>query len=173
MFILFFFFFSSRRRHTRLQGDWSSDVCSSDLAVTAMIEGGEWLRDATASRSRHALGDLIADRNAAVVKVVGTQRVTVPVAELKAGDIVSVAFGDHIPVDGVVHSGTAAVDERFLTGEPLPARRSEGDRLYAMTVVADGELQMVAGTDVEHSRAARIVNFLEQAPIGDTRMSDH
>src|SRR5205807_4648669 len=30
----FFFFFSSRRRHTRLQGDWSSDVCSSDLAVS-------------------------------------------------------------------------------------------------------------------------------------------
>src|SRR6266446_7324483 len=29
---MFFFFFSSRRRHTRLQGDWSSDVCSSDLA---------------------------------------------------------------------------------------------------------------------------------------------
>src|SRR6266850_1146183 len=31
MFFIFFFFFSSRRRHTRLQGDWSSDVCSSDL----------------------------------------------------------------------------------------------------------------------------------------------
>src|SRR2546426_1923319 len=31
-FVIFFFFFSSRRRHTRLQGDWSSDVCSSDLA---------------------------------------------------------------------------------------------------------------------------------------------
>src|SRR6266850_6136322 len=41
----FFFFFSSRRRHTRLQGDWSSDVCSSDLA---MAEGKpsrfEWRR---------------------------------------------------------------------------------------------------------------------------------
>src|SRR6266850_6344120 len=34
---MFFFFFSSRRRHTRLQGDWSSDVCSSDLlAVVAL-----------------------------------------------------------------------------------------------------------------------------------------
>src|SRR5205807_4278034 len=32
---LFFFFFSSRRRHTRLQGDWSSDVCSSDLSDPA------------------------------------------------------------------------------------------------------------------------------------------
>src|SRR6266446_10716496 len=34
----FFFFFSSRRRHTRLQGDWSSDVCSSDLGNAISIE---------------------------------------------------------------------------------------------------------------------------------------
>src|SRR5205807_7517210 len=33
--LIFFFFFSSRRRHTRLQGDWSSDVCSSDLRLPA------------------------------------------------------------------------------------------------------------------------------------------
>src|SRR6266566_7661322 len=42
--ICFFFFFSSRRRHTRLQGDWSSDVCSSDLAAVAKMllgAGGE------------------------------------------------------------------------------------------------------------------------------------
>src|SRR2546426_2916303 len=38
----FFFFFSSRRRHTRLQGDWSSDVCSSDLAPPASIEAPPW-----------------------------------------------------------------------------------------------------------------------------------
>src|SRR5215467_15461555 len=40
MFIFFFFFFSSRRRHTRLQGDWSSDVCSSDLELYLSILGG-------------------------------------------------------------------------------------------------------------------------------------
>src|SRR5205807_5608412 len=34
LYYFFFFFFSSRRRHTRLQGDWSSDVCSSDLKPT-------------------------------------------------------------------------------------------------------------------------------------------
>src|SRR5207248_6021130 len=33
-FFFFFFFFSSRRRHTRSYGDWSSDVCSSDLAIS-------------------------------------------------------------------------------------------------------------------------------------------
>src|SRR3989454_7129627 len=35
-----FFFFSSRRRHTRLQGDWSSDVCSSDLNEPGVLHGG-------------------------------------------------------------------------------------------------------------------------------------
>src|SRR3989454_5600205 len=37
-FVFFFFFFSSRRRHTRLQGDWSSDVCSSDLVAHVVAE---------------------------------------------------------------------------------------------------------------------------------------
>src|SRR2546426_5761256 len=44
-FFFFFFFFSSRRRHTRLQGDWSSDVCSSDLLVgdqTSPIRAGSF-----------------------------------------------------------------------------------------------------------------------------------
>src|ERR1039457_777172 len=41
MSVVFFFFFSSRRRHTRLQGDWSSDVCSSDLVMDIR---GNWTR---------------------------------------------------------------------------------------------------------------------------------
>src|SRR3989454_4617326 len=45
---LFFFFFSSRRRHTRLQGDWSSDVCSSDLVwqlylMNTLVAAGFWM----------------------------------------------------------------------------------------------------------------------------------
>src|SRR5256885_11088739 len=38
--LLYFFFFSSRRRHTRLQGDWSSDVCSSDLQFMPRCQSG-------------------------------------------------------------------------------------------------------------------------------------
>src|SRR5256885_12094075 len=44
--ILFFFFFSSRRRHTRLQGDWSSDVCSSDLEGHHLAAAGAHLEQA-------------------------------------------------------------------------------------------------------------------------------
>src|SRR5215210_3616285 len=39
MYYIFFFFFSSRRRHTRYIGDWSSDVCSSDLGELARVSG--------------------------------------------------------------------------------------------------------------------------------------
>src|SRR3989454_2888721 len=46
MLILCFFFFSSRRRHTRLQGDWSSDVCSSDLPRGAAYFTGDPVRTA-------------------------------------------------------------------------------------------------------------------------------
>src|SRR2546426_3637714 len=51
------FFFSSRRRHTRLQGDWSSDVCSSDLLLDEEIGGGEERR--SAARLEH--GAVVAD----------------------------------------------------------------------------------------------------------------
>src|SRR6266566_7747152 len=54
------FFFSSRRRHTRLQGDWSSDVCSSDLAIAlpALADDRVWLVDArygASGRQRYVL----------------------------------------------------------------------------------------------------------------------
>src|SRR5690606_40545611 len=56
-----FFFFSSRRRHTRFSRDWSSDVCSSDLRISDVIEGqlGEVGKDLV---GRHALRDHADDR---------------------------------------------------------------------------------------------------------------
>src|SRR2546426_7918397 len=49
---MFLFFFSSRRRHTRLQGDWSSDVCSSDLRRARKERRGKAERRAAQRRSR-------------------------------------------------------------------------------------------------------------------------
>src|SRR5256885_7730139 len=58
-FVYFFFFFSSRRRHTRLQGDWSSDVCSSDLET----EHAHDLLVAARRAERTAVQDLRAPRD--------------------------------------------------------------------------------------------------------------
>src|SRR5256885_6051674 len=58
--ILFFFFFSSRRRHTRLQGDWSSDVCSSDLDSETVEAKNVVI--ATGSKARHLPGVAVDNR---------------------------------------------------------------------------------------------------------------
>src|SRR6266850_5913793 len=60
VFFFFFFFFSSRRRHTRLQGDWSSDVCSSDLTTGAI---GNRAREARGREATGGSGGGRADRN--------------------------------------------------------------------------------------------------------------
>src|SRR2546426_1785115 len=83
VFVFHFFFFSSRRRHTRLQGDWSSDVCSSDLdipALTAAMEG--LLADPDARRRMGTAGRKVAETR------FGRQRM---VSELE--DIYGVARG--------------------------------------------------------------------------------
>src|SRR5256885_6124350 len=56
--VCYFFFFSSRRRHTRLQGDWSSDVCSSDLQFTQSDGFGVSRASSSASAMAQYEGEL-------------------------------------------------------------------------------------------------------------------
>src|SRR5256885_3312008 len=89
------FFFSSRRRHTRLQGDWSSDVCSSDLELENLVlwepvvAGRTYLGE---SRARHA-AFLASERQAAYSGPPGIMGVSLPpkpVAELEATALSSI-----------------------------------------------------------------------------------
>src|SRR5690625_7297185 len=61
---MFGFFFSSRRRHTRWPRDWSSDVCSSDLAVLNWPRRRQWLSRGANRYARVALGLPVADATA-------------------------------------------------------------------------------------------------------------
>ncbi|HZQ49938.1 MAG TPA: heavy metal translocating P-type ATPase [Candidatus Dormibacteraeota bacterium] len=139
----------------------------------ALVEGGELLRDLTARRSRRELGALMSHQGASCWKLVDGRRVRAKVGDVRAGDRVLVASGDRVPVDGTVLRGRALVDERLLTGEPMPVLKEKDARVFAMTVVGDGDLVVEAATSAADSRAGRIMSFLESAPIGETRMADH
>src|SRR5256885_2524337 len=64
--VVLFFFFSSRRRHTRLQGDWSSDVCSSDLIVANLDFPWGIFRQRNADRVTDAVAEQRADADGAL-----------------------------------------------------------------------------------------------------------
>ena len=53
---------------------------------------------------------------------------TVPLAEVRVGDVLRVRPGDKVPIDGTVTEGRSSVDESMLTGEPVPVEKVAGDR---------------------------------------------
>jgi Cu2+-exporting ATPase len=153
---------------TMLTGQWMTAA-----VLGGLVEGGELLRDLTASRSRRVLGAMMSHQDATCWKLVRGRRVAAGVGSIRAGDLVMVGNGDRVPVDAKVRQGRAVVDERLLTGEPVPVTHCRGESVFAMTVVTDGELVVEATGAAAESRAGRIMTFLESAPIGETRMADH
>jgi P-type Cu2+ transporter len=141
--------------------------------MAGLVEAGEWMRDLTAARSRRALGALMLHETATCLRVAPGRRARIRVLDVRARDEIALGPGDRIPVDGDVVKGVATVDERLLTGEPMPVTKEAGSQVFAMTVVTDGEIRVRAAGRASESRAGRIMAFLEAAPIGDTRMADH
>ena len=101
------------------------------------------------------------------------EEVVVPAEEVALGDIFLVRPGDSIPVDGVVLSGTSAVNESALTGESLPVDKAENDTVSAGTINQSGFLRCRAtgvGEDTALSQIIRMVSdaAATKAPIAKT-----
>jgi Cu+-exporting ATPase len=93
----------------------------------------------------------------------GGVEMDVPVEGVVAGDLVVVRPGERLAVDGVVESGSSAVDESMLTGESIPVAKGAGDRVIGGTMNGTGALQYRATTLGEASVLAQIVRLLRDA----------
>nr|WP_085999734.1 heavy metal translocating P-type ATPase [Nocardia thailandica] len=85
---------------------------------------------------------------------------TVPVGDLRTGDLVVVRPGGRVPADGSVETGSADVDESMITGESRPVRRGLGDRVVAGTVTTDSALRVritAVGSDTALAGIQRLV----------------
>lgn len=79
---------------------------------------------------------------------------------VQKGDIVIVQAGEVIPVDGVIHAGSANIDQHILTGESQPVDRGEGESVFAATLVLAGRIRILVETAGEDTVAANIGNVL-------------
>ena len=87
----------------------------------------------------------------------------VPVETVIAGDVVVVRPGERVAVDGIVESGSSAVDESMLTGESLPVTKRTGDRVIGGTINGTGAFRARATTLGEDSVLAQIVRLMRDA----------
>src|ERR1022692_128258 len=102
---ILFFFFSSRRRHTRLQGDWSSDVCSSDLPEIFLGPGDSHIEQPSFLGSGDGRGG-VGDRNEAVLQAdEGHGRPLEALGPVEGGELHRVGVGIDLGGGPVAHGG--------------------------------------------------------------------
>lgn len=85
--------------------------------------------------------------------------------EVKVNDIVIVEVGERIPIDGIVISGQASVDESTLTGESVPKTKKKGDRVFSSTLNTAGSLFIKAEKIAGESTLAKIISLVEKSSL--------
>lgn len=118
-----------------------------------------------ARNSLQELMDLSPDE--ATVKRDGVEE-TVPVDEVRIGDIVVVRPGEKIPMDGTVTTGESAVNQAPITGESVPVDKSEDDEVFAGTINEGGYLEIEVTSEADDNTLSRIVAMVEDAQANKT-----
>ena len=131
--------------------------------ILALITVGKMLEARAKGKTTDALKGLmdLSPRTAAVLRE-GAE-ITVPVSEVRVGDIFIVRPGDSLPVDGVIIEGSGAVNESALTGESIPIDKAIGDRVSAGTVNLTGYMKCEATRVGEDTTLSQIINMVSDA----------
>jgi Cu2+-exporting ATPase len=142
-------------------------------AMVWLVSLGDFIRDLTLQKSQRAVLDLFDGtvRSAWVVR--DGKKIQVGIEEICEGDEVVVYPGELIPVDGVVLSGHALVDQKMLTGESMPVEKKEGEAVYAATVVRDGKLYLRAANVGDDTVVAKVIQLVRDAPVRETRIQNY
>ena len=123
----------------------------------------EFIADLNTERARASIRGLIgAVPRTARLRDANGERV-VDIDAIRPGDVILVRAGEQIPVDGVVVTGTAAVDEASITGEPTPKDKQEKSTVFAGTLVASGALDIRTERAGNDTTFAKIVSLVEEA----------
>jgi Cu+-exporting ATPase len=143
--------------------------------VTSFVLAGRYLEARAKSQSGAALRALL-DMGAKDVAVVRDDAETrIPIGELAVGDVFVVRPGEKIATDGVVTTGTSAVDAAMLTGESVPVEVGPGDDVVGATVNVGGLLHVRAahvGANTQLAQMARLVEAAQSGKAQVQRLAD-
>ncbi len=136
-------------------------VAGAVLMVIILI--AEFIADLNMDRARASIKTLIGSvPQVALMRGADGER-TVPIDQLRCGDVVLVRAGEKIPVDGSIVGGAASIDEAPITGESIPKDKGIGASVFAGTVVASGALDIKTEKVGGDTTFARIIGLVESA----------
>jgi Cu2+-exporting ATPase len=136
--------------------------------ITIMVLG-HWLEMRAISQARGALSALAALLPDTAQRVKGSDTESVPLSELRVGDIVLVRPGARVPADGVVAEGSADVDESMITGESKTVSKVAGARVVAGTVASGGSLRVSVTAVGDQTALSGIMRLVATAQASGSR----
>ncbi|EKM31315.1 heavy metal translocating P-type ATPase [Vibrio harveyi] len=138
---------------------WRGDYRTA-MMTQSLISLGEYMEQKTSRNSDQLLADLMRPQESIVWRVDGTQRTQVNSTELDVGDVIELAPGVSIPVDGTIIKGAALINQSSLTGENVPVRREESAVVYSGTSVHEGTIQVrvdKVGSEATTAKIAKLI----------------
>jgi Cu2+-exporting ATPase len=136
--------------------------------VTIMLLG-HWIEMRSISQARGALQEIAKLLPDTATRITDRGEETVPVGELREGDIVLVRPGESVPADGTVRKGESALNEAMLTGESRPVKKREGDEVFAATINGEGSLRVEITGAGEKTKLSGIMRLVSEAQRSKSR----
>nr|WP_242462866.1 copper-translocating P-type ATPase [Persephonella atlantica] len=144
-------------------------------AIITFVLLGRYLESRSRNKASDFMKKLLSLKPEKATILVDGKEIDVPIENIVVGDAVIVRAGEKIPVDGVIISGSAEIDQSMVTGESVPVLKKEGDTVIGGTVNTNGYLVIRAEKTGKNSFVSQMIKLLSEAqekkpPIG--RLAD-
>lgn len=132
-------------------------------AIITLINLGKFLEAQSMGQAGKALQKLLelGAKKARVIK--GAEEIEVDISEIKIGDLLHVKPGEKIPLDGIIESGEANIDESMLTGESMPVSKKIGDEVIGATINHNGNIKVRVVKVGSGTILSQIIKLVEEA----------
>ncbi len=151
-------------------GDWESVTAYSEnlyfesaAMILTLITVGKFLENRAKGRTGDAIRQLMDLKPKTATVLRDGKEYAVTVQDVRVGDVIVVRAGGSIPVDGVILSGSGAVDQSALTGESVPVEVTVGDPVSAATINREGYLEIRAEKVGDDTTLSQIIRLVEEA----------
>jgi len=147
----------------------------SAAAILAFVLGGRYMEERAKGKASEAIRKLIELQPDTAIRITAHGDETVNIDDVRLGDLLRVRPGDKVPTDGVVQTGSSAIDESLLTGEPLPVAKNPGDKVVGGTLNGNGSFTMTVtaiGTDTVLSGIVQLVDHAQGSKLPVQKLAD-
>ncbi|MEL6928268.1 MAG: heavy metal translocating P-type ATPase [Cyanobacteria bacterium J06600_6] len=133
------------------------------VVVITLILVGKWFEHRARGQTSVAIKQLIGLQAKTARIIQNGREISVPIDQVKTGDLILIRPGEKIPVDGKIISGHSSIDEGMVTGESIPVDKQPGDEVIGATINQTGSFKFQATKVGDDTVLAQIVQLVQDA----------